>query len=116
MSTYDHIVYKNEQWEEEQAAFSKKKENQRRYTSEGLTFEASNSSIHGSKRTHNETTRVIDLLVATRKLWKDSYYIDFYWIEFNANLRRIFCKTCRSNHGRLVYAKAGSLNIKVSAF
>jgi hypothetical protein len=102
--------------EERASCTLKKKENQGRSAREGPIFEASNSNIHGSKRTHNETTRATDPLEAARKLWKDSYYIDFYWIEFYVDLERIFCKTCHNNGWRYVYIKAGSINIKVSAF
>jgi hypothetical protein len=85
-STCDQVVFENEQWYKEQAKLAK------------------------------EASKAADPLQAARKLWKDSYYTDFQWIEFNSDNGRVFCKTCRSKDGRSVYAKAGSINIKVSAF
>ena len=51
-----------------------------------------------------------------RLTWKDSWYNDFKRIEFNLDDGRVFCKLCRENQAKNVFAHAGSVNIKVSAF
>ena len=51
-----------------------------------------------------------------RLIWKDSWYNDFKWIEFNSNDGRVFCKLCRKNQAKNVFANASSINIKVSTF
>jgi len=38
------------------------------------------------------------------------------WIEFNTSIGKVFCKICREKSNRFVFAKQGSVNIKVSAF
>ena len=47
---------------------------------------------------------------------KDAWYSQFHWIEFNSDLGRVYCKVCRDKQARNVFARAGSINIKVSAF
>lgn len=50
------------------------------------------------------------------KLWKDSWYGQFDWIQFNSELGKVFCKLCTSKGGKSVYGKGKSCNIKVSTF
>ena len=51
-----------------------------------------------------------------RLTWKESWYNDFKWIEFNSNDGRVFCKLCRENQAKNIFANVGSVNIKVSTF
>ena len=51
-----------------------------------------------------------------RLTWKDLWYNDFKWIEFNSNDGRVFCKLCRENQAKNIFVHSGSVNIKVSAF
>ena len=50
-----------------------------------------------------------------RLTWKDSWYNDFKWIEFNSNDGRVFCKLYKENQAKNVFAYVGLTNIKVSA-
>ena len=51
-----------------------------------------------------------------RLTWKDSWYNDFKWIEFNSDDGKVFCKLCRENQAKNIFVHVGSINIKVSAF
>ena len=37
-------------------------------------------------------------------------------MDFNSDLSRIFCKVCKDKQATNVFARVGSINIKVSAF
>ena len=82
---------------------------------EGEVAEGSGSSSDG-KRGSKGSSILADPVEVANKAWKDSYYTDFDWIEFNSNSGRVFCKVCRDKGGRGVFAKAGSVNVKISAF
>ena len=60
----------------------------------------------------NDKTR----LEIARENWKDSWYALFDWIHFNYDEGRVFCKICKEHGGKNVFANAGSVNVKVSAF
>ena len=80
----------------------------------------SSSSSEGS-RSPNKATHGVDhppLFQAefTRELWNELWVVQFQWLEFSAELGKVFCKVCREKGGRSVYAKEGSKNFKVSAF
>lgn len=62
------------------------------------------------------TKKSENAIEAAKREWKDSWYLDYDWLEFNATIGRVFCKICREKGGRSVFAKTGSVNIKVSAF
>ena len=47
--------------------------------------------------------------------WRDSWCTQFSWIEFNADIGKVFCKICRDRGGRTVFATTGSINIRISA-
>ena len=51
-----------------------------------------------------------------RLTWKDSWYNDFKWIEFNSNEGRVFYKLCRDKQAKNVFANVGLINVKVSTF
>ena len=51
-----------------------------------------------------------------RLIWKDSWYNDFKWIEFNSNDGIAFCKLCRENQAKNVFVHARLVNIQVFAF
>ena len=74
--------------------------------------DVSNESSTNTSNTKKELTQV----EAARLAWKDAWYSQFHWIEFNSDLGRVFCKVCRDKQARNVFARAGSVNIKVSAF
>ena len=46
--------------------------------------------------------------------WKDCWYDMFDWIEFNQEMRRIFCKICKEGGGKFAFATDGSTYVKVS--
>ena len=46
---------------------------------------------------------------------RDAWYDLYDWVEFNKDLGKMFCKTCRERGGKFVYASEGSINVKVSA-
>ena len=50
----------------------------------------------------------------TRLTWKDSWYNDFKWREFNSHEGRILCKLCRDKQAKNAFANVDSINIKVS--
>jgi len=62
---------------------------------------------------NNKTSNFVEL---ASKLWKDAWYTQFDWIEFNSTLGKVICKTCKEKGGKSVFAKQGLVNIKVSAF
>ena len=76
---------------------------------ESFSLQSSKSKASNSK---NEKTK----LEIARENWKDNWYTMFDWIDFNYEEGRVFCKVCKKHGGRNVFAKAGSINVKVSAF
>ena len=81
----------------------------------GEVAEGSGSSLDG-KRGSKESSKFVDPVEVANRAWKDSYYIDFDWIEFNSNIGRVFCKVYRDKGGKGVFAKVGLVNVKISAF
>ena len=51
-----------------------------------------------------------------RGLWKNQWCSQFEWLQFSADVGKVFCKICVGKGGRSVYAKEGLKNLKVSAF
>lgn len=51
-----------------------------------------------------------------KKDWRDVWFIQFEWIEFNSSTRRVFYKICREKGGKKTFATEGFESIKVSAF
>ena len=49
-------------------------------------------------------------------LWKESWSVQFSWLQLNSELGKVFCRICKDSGGRSVYAREGSKNFKVSAF
>ena len=78
----------------------------------GDCVDMSNESSTNTSNAKKELTQV----EAARLAWKDAWYSQFHWIEFNSDLGRVYCKVCRDKQARNVFARAGSINIKVSAF
>ena len=48
--------------------------------------------------------------------WKNVWYTQFDWIDFDAQMGRVFCKVCRQKGGRSTFATVGSIKIRISAF
>ena len=83
-------------------------------------IDLSSSGSEGS-RSHDKPTPGMDhpppsQSELAKELWKESWAVQFQWLEFSAELGKVFCKVCREKGGRSVYAKEGSKNFKVSAF
>ena len=72
----------------------------------------SNKSSTNTSNTKKELTQV----EAARLTWKDAWYFQFHWIEFNSDLGKVYCKVCRDKQASNVFARAGSINIKVLSF
>ena len=54
--------------------------------------------------------------VVVKMIKLNCWYALFDWIDFNYDEERIFCKICKQHGGRNVFANAGSINVKISAF
>jgi len=76
---------------------------------------AEGSSSSDGKRGSKESSKLADPIQVANRAWKDSYYTYFDWIEFNSNTGRVFCKVCRDKGGKGIFAKADSVNVKISA-
>ena len=74
--------------------------------------DVSNESLSNTSNTKKGLTQVD----ATRLAWKYARYSQFHWIEIDSDLGRVFCKVCRDKQTKNVFARVGSLNIKVSTF
>ena len=46
--------------------------------------------------------RQLNRIEMARLTWKDSWYNDFKWIEFNSDEGRVFCKLCRDKQAKNV--------------
>ncbi|KAJ7515558.1 hypothetical protein O6H91_22G018100 [Diphasiastrum complanatum] len=51
-------------------------------------------------------------------LWQDRWLIDYPWLEFICDLRKVFCKVCKQQPNKLknVFGSVGSTNIRASAW
>ena len=76
--------------------------------------EACSAQTSKSKNCSNKNDKT--RLKIARENWKDSWYALFDWIHFNYDEGRVFCKVCKEYGGKNVFANAGSVNVKVSAF
>ena len=77
-----------------------------------MNVEVPTHTVFSTSNCEQQLTRI----EMARLSWKDSWYNDFKRIEFNSNEGRVFCKLCRDNQAKNVFANAGSVNNKVSAF
>ena len=73
-------------------------------------------SLHSSNSKGSTSKIEKSKLEIARENWKQSWYTMFDWIEFSYEEGRVFCKICKKHGGRNVFAKAGSIHVKVSAF
>ena len=104
-STCDQVVYENEladkRWEKLQRVANK---------------QGNETSSSSNRRTRSEISSEDEVIEAAKQSWKDAWYTLFDCIKFDDSIGKVFCKTCQSKGGRSVFANAGSINIKISAF
>ena len=72
-------------------------------------------NVMGPSQSDSSYPKQSDVDVA-KLTWRDAWYGQFNWIEYNSELGKVFCKLCKEKGAKNVYGNVGSVNIKVSAF
>ncbi|KAL3690756.1 hypothetical protein R1sor_004407 [Riccia sorocarpa] len=90
---------------------------QKKITDFGNVTQQTSSISANLEREEEDSSVKEDLSVSEQcRKWKDHYYYGFDWIEFNRDLGRVFCKSCREGNSKSPYSVTGAINIRHHAF